>query len=163
MAVLTFWFSFWFFVRFWDRDFKKFYLLLSHQFMVLVFFVLVVFVFVFFNDPLILLRVNSGRYIIPFFFFSIEKGPSQILFASELSYRLRVKTKNSKGKRRLVFCSRAYKSWRFRDFPGGPVGKTPRSQCRGLCSIPGRGTRSHMHAATKSPHSAIKKNPTCRN
>ena len=109
------------------------------------------------------LRVNSGRYIIPFFFFSIEKGPSQILFASELSYRLRVKTKNSKGKRRLVFCSRAYKSWRFRDFPGGPVGKTPRSQCRGLCSIPGRGTRSHMHAATKSPHSAIKKNPTCRN
>lgn len=76
MAVLIFWFSFWFFVRFWDGDFKKFYLLLSHQFMVLFF------VFVVFNDPLIVLRVNSGRYIIPFSFFSIEKGPSHILFAS---------------------------------------------------------------------------------
>jgi len=30
------------------------------------------------------------------------------------------------------------------DFPGDPVAKTPRSQCRGLGSIPGQGTRSHM-------------------
>ena len=30
------------------------------------------------------------------------------------------------------------------DFPGGPVAKTPCSQCRGLGSIPGQGTRSHM-------------------
>ena len=31
-----------------------------------------------------------------------------------------------------------------RDFPGGPVAKTPCSQYRGLGSIPGRGTRSCM-------------------
>ena len=29
-------------------------------------------------------------------------------------------------------------------------------------SIPGQGTRSHMHAATKSLHAATKE-PTCRN
>ena len=40
---------------------------------------------------------------------------------------------------------------KFGDFPGGPVGKTPHSQCRGPGSIPGQGTRSHMHAATKGP------------
>ena len=39
------------------------------------------------------------------------------------------------------------------DFPGGPVAKTPCSQCRGLGSIPGQGTRSHM-AATKRPGTA---------
>ena len=51
------------------------------------------------------------------------------------------------------------------DFPGGPLGKTPGSPG----SIPGRGTRSHMQAATKSshiatrsPHVATKKS-TCRN
>ena len=32
-------------------------------------------------------------------------------------------------------------SW---EFPGGPVAKTPCCQCRGLGSIPGQGTRSHM-------------------
>ena len=32
----------------------------------------------------------------------------------------------------------------LRDFPGGPVAKTPCSQCRGLGSTPGQGTRSHM-------------------
>ena len=31
-----------------------------------------------------------------------------------------------------------------RDFPGGLVAKTPCSQCRGLGSIPGQGTRSYM-------------------
>ena len=31
-----------------------------------------------------------------------------------------------------------------KDFPNGPVVKTLCSQCRGLGSIPGRGTRSHM-------------------
>ena len=41
------------------------------------------------------------------------------------------------------------------DFPGGPVAKTPCSQCKGHSSIPGQGTGSHMsklrilHAATK--------------
>ena len=30
------------------------------------------------------------------------------------------------------------------DFPGGPVVKTQHSQCRGLGSIPGQGTRSCM-------------------
>ena len=42
------------------------------------------------------------------------------------------------------------KSWRF---PGGPVAKTLYSQCRGLGSIPGQGTR-FPHAATKSSHAA---------
>ena len=32
----------------------------------------------------------------------------------------------------------------------------------GPSSIPGQGTRSHMHAATKSSH-ATTKEPTCRN
>ena len=31
-----------------------------------------------------------------------------------------------------------------KDFPGGPVSKTLRSQCRDPCSIPSQGTRSHM-------------------
>ena len=31
-----------------------------------------------------------------------------------------------------------------RNFPGGPVAKTLSAQCRGLGSIPGQGTRSHM-------------------
>ena len=30
------------------------------------------------------------------------------------------------------------------DFPGGPMLKTPHSQCRGSGSIPDQGTRSHM-------------------
>ena len=38
----------------------------------------------------------------------------------------------------------------FGDFPGGPVGKTPCSQCWGPGFDPWWGTRSHMHAATKS-------------
>ena len=33
---------------------------------------------------------------------------------------------------------------------------------RGLGLIPGQGTRSHMHAATKSSHTATKE-PTCCN
>ena len=39
------------------------------------------------------------------------------------------------------------------DFTGGPVAKTPGSQCRGSSLIPGWGTRSHMslHAVTKDP------------
>ena len=44
----------------------------------------------------------------------------------------------------------------FRDFPGGPVGKTTCSQCRGPGSIPGRGTRSCTHAATKTRRSQNK-------
>ena len=51
-----------------------------------------------------------------------------------------------------------------KDFLVGPVAKSPRSQCRGLGSIPGQGTRSCMlqlkipHAATKTedPMSATK-------
>ena len=31
----------------------------------------------------------------------------------------------------------------LKDFPGGPVAKTPRSPHRGQDSIPGQGTRSH--------------------
>ena len=37
------------------------------------------------------------------------------------------------------------------DFPGGPVVKTPAPNAGGQGSIPGRGTRPHMHAATKDP------------
>ena len=32
----------------------------------------------------------------------------------------------------------------FQDFLGGPVAKTPQSQCRGLGFIPAQGTRSHV-------------------
>ena len=35
-----------------------------------------------------------------------------------------------------------------RDFPGGPVAKTPSSHARGMASIPGQGTRSHMPKLT---------------
>ena len=47
----------------------------------------------------------------------------------------------------------------FRDFPGGLVAKTLCFQCRGPGLIPGQGTRSHMHAATKSSHAAMKLRP----
>ena len=43
-----------------------------------------------------------------------------------------------------------------RDFPGGPVGNTPCSQCRGLGLIPDWGTRSRVHATTKSLHATTK-------
>ena len=36
-----------------------------------------------------------------------------------------------------------------KDFPGGPVAKTPGSQCRGPGSFFGQGTRSHMPQAIK--------------
>ena len=48
------------------------------------------------------------------------------------------------------------------DFPGGAVDGTPRSNAGCLGSIPGQGTRSHMHAATKSLNTATKE-PACRN
>ena len=34
------------------------------------------------------------------------------------------------------------RTWGY--FPGGPVAKTLHSQCRGLGSVPGQGTRSHV-------------------
>ena len=37
-----------------------------------------------------------------------------------------------------------YQEMPLKDFPGGPVAKTLHSQSRGLSSIPGQGTRSHM-------------------
>ena len=48
------------------------------------------------------------------------------------------------------------------DFPGGPLVKIPRSQCRGPGLIPGQGTRSLMpqlkipHVATTIPRAATK-------
>ena len=51
---------------------------------------------------------------------------------------------------------------RVRDFPGGAVVKTPCSRFRAPSSFPGQGTRSHMHAATKSSNAATKE-PTCHN
>ena len=52
------------------------------------------------------------------------------------------------------------------DFPGGPVGKTPRSQAGGLGSILVRGTISHMPQLRVcmlglSPRAATKKAPCC--
>ena len=47
----------------------------------------------------------------------------------------------------------------MRDFPGGPVGKTPCSQCRGPGFDPWSGNHLHkscMHAATKCLHAATK-------
>ena len=51
------------------------------------------------------------------------------------------------------------------DFPGGPMVKTPRSQCSRPSSIPGQRTRSHMlqlkskilRATTKTQSSQINK------
>ena len=44
----------------------------------------------------------------------------------------------------LATCMSSLKRYIFRDFPDGPVAKTPHSQCRGPGSIPGQGARSHM-------------------
>ena len=55
----------------------------------------------------------------------------------------------------------AFKNNWYRDFPGGPVGKTPHYQCRGPCLDPWSGNQV-LHAATKSSHAATKK-PACRN
>ena len=53
----------------------------------------------------------------------------------------------------IYVCMRAYtQPWFIQlkqtnthgDFPAGPVGKTPYSQCRGPGLIPGQGTRPHM-------------------
>ena len=50
----------------------------------------------------------------------------------------------------------------LQDFPGGPVIKTLSVQCRGLGSLPGQGTRSHvlklkiLHATTKLLYAAKK-------
>ena len=49
-----------------------------------------------------------------------------------------------------------------RDFPGGPVVRLHAPNGAGPGSIPGRGTRSHMHATTKSSRAATK-DPACRN
>ena len=49
-------------------------------------------------------------------------------------------------------------NWNSRDFPGGPVAKTPRSQCRGPGFDPWSGNWI-LHAATKSSHAAAKKIP----
>ena len=48
-----------------------------------------------------------------------------------------------------------------RDFPGGPVAKTPHSQCREPGFDPWLGNLI-PHAATESLHAATK-DPTCRN
>ena len=49
----------------------------------------------------------------------------------------------------------------FRDFPGGTVVKNPPSNAGDTGSIPGQGTRSHMHAATKSSHATTKEPIGC--
>ena len=48
------------------------------------------------------------------------------------------------------------------DFPAGAVLKNPSSNAGGAFSVPGQGTRSHMHATTKSSY-ATTKEPTCHN
>ena len=44
----------------------------------------------------------------------------------------------------LCFFKYLFKGYLIRDFPGGPLAKTPCSQCRGLGSIPCQGTRPYM-------------------
>ena len=71
------------------------------------------------------------------------------------------------GFRGLTFYPRSRgKPWglnQIRDFPGGPVPKTPHSNAGGLGSIPGQRTRSHVlqlkipHAITKTGYSQINK------
>ena len=48
------------------------------------------------------------------------------------------------------------------DFLGGTVAKNLLSNAGDAGSIPGQGTRSHMHATTKSSH-ATTKEPACNN
>ena len=55
-----------------------------------------------------------------------------------------------------------------RDFPGGPVGKTPGSQCRGPGSIPGGGTSSRMlqlgiHVLQLKDPACCNEDPVCHN
>ena len=50
----------------------------------------------------------------------------------------------------------------FWDFPGGAVVKNLPSNAGDADSIPDQGTRSHMHATTKSSH-ATDKEPASRN
>ena len=53
---------------------------------------------------------------------------------------------------------------RIEDFPGGPVAKTPCSQCRGPGSTPDQGTRSHMlQQRSKIPHVITKMWPSQMN
>ena len=50
-----------------------------------------------------------------------------------------------------------------KDFPGGPVAKTPCSQCRGLGSIPGQRDRSHvLHCTTKKEKKKKNKRSRCK-
>ena len=46
-------------------------------------------------------------------------------------------------------------------FPGGAVVENLPANARGLGSIPDQGTRSHMHAKTKSLHAATKELASC--
>ena len=62
-----------------------------------------------------------------------------------------------------IFTQQVYIKNILGDFPGGARKiklHTPNAGGPGL--IPGQGTRSHTHAATKSSH-ATTKEPTCRN
>ena len=67
----------------------------------------------------------------------------------------------------LCFFKYLFKGYLIRDFPGGPLAKTPYSQCRGLGSIPAQGTRPHMpqlrvaHAATEIKHSTMANKTWC--
>ena len=55
--------------------------------------------------------------------------------------------------------SKILRSW---DFPDGAVVKNPLPSAGDVGSIPGQGTKSHMHATTKSLHAATKE-PSSRN
>lgn len=56
------------------------------------------------------------------------------------------------------------KRTRFRDFPGGPVAETPRSQGRGPGSTPNQRTRSYMLQPRVHMHATAKmEDPTCCN
>ena len=62
----------------------------------------------------------------------------------------------------MLFKNKVQKQAKLEDFPGGAVVKNPPSNAGDAGSTPVQGTRSHMHAATKSMHAETKE-PVNRN
>ena len=82
-------------------------------------------------------------------------GPGNCSFGEWWGWRLRWrgwrrKTRGEEMKIRRIensfkkFCCEGSKKWGLGDFPGGPVARTPHSQCRRPGFDPWSGTRSHM-------------------
>ena len=69
-----------------------------------------------------------------------------------------------------IYVTFILKTWKYQDFPGDPVAKTPHSQCSGPGSTPSQGARSHslrlrvhifhlktLNTTTETPCSQINK------